>query len=77
MILTESHSLSIDKDRYIETDKAYGLFVKRSDGVVLPNPEYFPKSVINPKVEFGKLKCTIPDWLWDKKVGSNYTIVEN
>jgi hypothetical protein len=77
MIINENKRFIIHKDWYIETDKAFGLFPKRSDGVVLHKPEYFPKSQINPKVRSDKyLEVSIPDWLFNKKLIYGYTIME-
>jgi hypothetical protein len=67
----------ISSDLYDETSKAFGLTIKRSDGVWLPKKEYFPKSQCNYTQSLdGTLTINIPGWLLDKKLLFGYSIVE-
>lgn len=63
---------------YQETDKAYGLYIKRSDGVQLYKPEWFAKSVVNTiSKSNSQLVIEIPIWLLKKKLSYGFYISED
>ena len=62
---------------YKFTNRALGLVVKRSDGVIVPGLTYFPISQIKVSDPVnGRIVVEIPDWLLKEKLISGFKIAE-
>ena len=68
---------TIYRNNFIDfSDKAIKLYVERNDGVRMPDPLSFPKSVINITKRRDYYIVEIPEWLIAKKLSSGFRIIE-
>ena len=63
-------SITVKYGSYKLVGKAVGVRVKRDDGVLLADWEYFPLSQVQltPKLYNNSIDLKIPKWLYDKKI---------
>lgn len=71
----------IDNDLILVKDKSIGVRIKRSDGIMLPAYEYFPRykktgeELVKVISESSRnTTISIPKWLYDKKISTGYRI---
>lgn len=70
----------ISNDNIIINDRSIGVKIKRSDGVLLPNFEYFPRFKKTGEVlvevipESTYVTVKIPTWLYDEKILPGFRI---
>lgn len=64
----------VDNSFIIETEKAIGLYPMRSDGVKMPKPVYFPKSIISYKRMSNCSRIVISNTILKSKLMTGYTI---
>lgn len=68
--------VDIWEGQFIFKRKAIGVKIKRSDGVHLPQWEYFPLSQVEVALhDSNHVTLNIPEWLYSAKLGSEYSIV--
>lgn len=71
----------ISNDLIIVNEKSVGVRVKRSDGVLLPKCEYFPRyttsgeTLVEVISDSTYTTIEMPQWLYNKRINSGFEIV--